>query len=273
MRRLLSLVLVASVVVVIPAGSVGASSHLVTWQLDGTVTSVSASGICPTVLVGDGFQATYTFDPATPDLNLGDALVGHYALDSGTLTLGANTFALVGIEVLDNGVFGLGDAYSLLGAGPGPFGSTVPEFAMGGPTSVFASDALPSAPPNPADFGSVGSVQYVNAVPGCHAQIAVANHIVISEMSPEEQIAEVEADIDDLVESGELKKGQANGLLKPLQNALRSLDKGKTEAACNQLQDFLDEVNQKVADGALDPDSGADLIAAAEAIRADVGCT
>ena len=44
---------------------------------------------------------------------------------------------------------------------------------------------------------------------------------------------------------GVLKPGQANGLMRPLQNALRSLEKEKQDAACSQLKDFINEVISK----------------------------
>jgi hypothetical protein len=89
---------------------------------------------------------------------------------------------------------------------------------------------------------------------------------------PEEQIEALADSIDQLVADGALKRGQANGLKKPLANALRSLARGKTNAACSQLQDFIDKVNQKVADGALDPSEAVPLIGAAESVRSDIGC-
>ena len=72
---------------------------------------------------------------------------------------------------------------------------------------------------------------------------------------------------------GSLKRGQANGLIRPLRNALRSLGKGHIAAACSQLQDFIVEVNQKVVDGALGQADADLLIAAASGIRSDLGCT
>jgi len=78
--------------------------------------------------------------------------------------------------------------------------------------------------------------------------------------------------IDQLVSDGTLKTGQSKGLWKPLENALRSLDKGKINSACNQLQDFIDKANQKVADGAL-PQADADImIDLATDLRTELGC-
>jgi len=88
--------------------------------------------------------------------------------------------------------------------------------------------------------------------------------------TPEEGIANLKDDIQALV-PGTLKPGQANGLTRPLDNALRSLDKGKTASACNQLQDFINKVNEKTPTP-LDAGTAATLIADAEAIRTSLGC-
>ena len=68
-----------------------------------------------------------------------------------------------------------------------------------------------------------------------------------------------------------LKPGQAKGLTRPLNNALRSLGKGKPADACNQLQDFITKVNAKTPTP-LDAITAATLIADAEAIRSALGC-
>jgi hypothetical protein len=79
-------------------------------------------------------------------------------------------------------------------------------------------------------------------------------------------------DVQDLVDEGALEPGQANGLIRPLENAIRSLEKGKANAACSQLQDFVDEVNDKINDDALSLEEGQSLIDAANNIRDIIGC-
>ena len=90
-------------------------------------------------------------------------------------------------------------------------------------------------------------------------------------MTPQDATGEVLADIQALVDTVVLKRGQANGLMHPLANAIRSLDKGKTSAACNQLQDFIDEVNAKTPEP-LDAATAAELIADAEEIGTAIDC-
>ncbi len=69
-----------------------------------------------------------------------------------------------------------------------------------------------------------------------------------------------------------LRQEQANGLIVPLKSAIRSLVSGKIDSALSQMQDLIDEVNQKVLDGVLPPDEGAALIAAVGNILDQLGC-
>jgi beta-propeller repeat-containing protein/FIMAH domain-containing protein len=93
--------------------------------------------------------------------------------------------------------------------------------------------------------------------------------IKISDPLKTESLVEV---IEDLVEARRLKSGQANGLLKPLQNAVQSLAEGHIAAACSQLDDFETEVRKKIRDGALRAADGAALVEAAEGIRTGFEC-
>jgi hypothetical protein len=90
-------------------------------------------------------------------------------------------------------------------------------------------------------------------------------------ITPQQAITNLENDIQSLVDDGTLKTGQATGLLNPLDNAIRSLDKGYTDDACNQLDDFIAKVNEKTPDP-LDAATAAELIASAEAIQTAIGC-
>lgn len=50
-----------------------------------------------------------------------------------------------------------------------------------------------------------------------------------------EQIEYIIKKVDSFVENGVLNQGEANALNSKLEAALKSLDKGNTNAACNQL--------------------------------------
>ncbi len=93
----------------------------------------------------------------------------------------------------------------------------------------------------------------------------------VVESSPVDLIEDLISDLNGLVAIFELKPGQANGLIRPLENALRSIDQGKTAPACNQLQDFIDEVVAKTP-SPLSVVTSNDLIAKANAARSLLPC-
>ena len=64
-------------------------------------------------------------------------------------------------------------------------------------------------------------------------------------LSPVEAIAGILSRTDDLVADGTLKAKQSKGLAQPLRNAVRSLQRGMAADACNQLADFVAEVEAK----------------------------
>lgn len=90
--------------------------------------------------------------------------------------------------------------------------------------------------------------------------------------TPIEATESIQDAIDGLVEAGILKNGQSNGLKSPLDNVVRSLEKGSVEDACNQLQDFIDEVEAKTP-GPLDAGTAESLIAQAETTRMALDCS
>ncbi len=91
--------------------------------------------------------------------------------------------------------------------------------------------------------------------------------------TPQAQIVALQSSLEGLVTGGVLTTGQANGLSRPLQNASRSLEQGKTASACSQLADFVVEVTRKVSDGVLSSAGGSALIEAATGVRAALGCS
>ena len=93
---------------------------------------------------------------------------------------------------------------------------------------------------------------------------------LLSDVDPVEAINDIIADVEALVDEGVLKSGQANGLVNPLRNALRSLEKEYVPDACNQLGDFMLEVEAKVPP--LTEAQADDLTWGAEAIRGMLGC-
>ena len=103
-------------------------------------------------------------------------------------------------------------------------------------------------------------------------QLNASDDASVTVITQAQGIADLDAKLDALVSDGILKEGQANGLSKPLNNALKSLGKGKTADACNQLQDFIDEVYAKTPTP-LDAGNANELIDDAHALRASLGCS
>jgi hypothetical protein len=87
--------------------------------------------------------------------------------------------------------------------------------------------------------------------------------------TPEELVASLVTGVQALI-GVELNTGQANGLTRPLANAMRSISQGQIAAACSQLVDFIAEVNAKTPP--LGAASAAALIADAVAIQVALGC-
>jgi pullulanase-type alpha-1,6-glucosidase len=89
--------------------------------------------------------------------------------------------------------------------------------------------------------------------------------------APEEQIDAIIDAIGDLLADGTLNGGQANSLIRKLENIQAKIERGQTAAAVNQLEAFINEVEAFVAAGVLEMADGDALIAAARAVIADLG--
>jgi hypothetical protein len=136
--------------------------------------------------------------------------------------------------------------------------------------SGLASCAGPVANGTPIDTGSVGAKSFTVDASDNAGNTASLTHNY-SVIIPQEGTENLQSDIQALADDGTLKTSQANGLLKPLDNAIRSLNKGNIADACNQLQDFITEVNAKTPNP-LDAATAAELIGQAETIRSSIGC-
>jgi 6-phosphogluconolactonase (cycloisomerase 2 family) len=87
-----------------------------------------------------------------------------------------------------------------------------------------------------------------------------------------QQIAQLIAQVQNLVTGGVLSSGQGAGLIAKLNGALAKFNAGQTRAACNQLNAFINQVNAFINSRALSPEQGQALITAAHNIRAQIGC-
>jgi hypothetical protein len=80
------------------------------------------------------------------------------------------------------------------------------------------------------------------------------------------------ADVRTLVSEGELTQGQGNGLLNKLRATIASLSRGRTNAGCNQLGAFVNQVHGLVRAGQLPFGAGRELIDAVARVRTQIGC-
>lgn len=78
--------------------------------------------------------------------------------------------------------------------------------------------------------------------------------------------------VEALVDAGVLNRGQSNALVVKLEAALRSLGRGRVNAACNQLRAFMNQVNAFIASGKLTAEEGQALLDSVNNIRSAAGC-
>ena len=110
-------------------------------------------------------------------------------------------------------------------------------------------------------FGTAGA--FTNDIYGPGA-------VTLGDANPVDATNDLIVDVEQLAEDGVLKSGQAKGLVNPLENALRSLEKEYTADACNQFADFVMEVEAKAPP--LTETQADELIDSADAIRKMIGC-
>ena len=95
---------------------------------------------------------------------------------------------------------------------------------------------------------------------------AVMWTVALTPPTPQEQIEEIAAKVDVLVSAGTLNAGEGNALDSKLDAATAQLNKGSTNAACNVLGAFNNQVEALVLTERLSPAQGQPLIDAANAV-------
>ncbi|MCK5316178.1 MAG: DUF3372 domain-containing protein, partial [Anaerolineales bacterium] len=88
----------------------------------------------------------------------------------------------------------------------------------------------------------------------------------VFEYAPQEMIRSLITEVEVLVEAGSLNEGQGNALIAKLETAIKNLDKGKAKTALNNLNAFINQVQDFIEEGVLTQEEGQSLIEAAEAI-------
>ena len=79
-------------------------------------------------------------------------------------------------------------------------------------------------------------------------------------------IEDLIADVETLVDSGDLNNGQGNALIVKLENAIKKLEQGQEKTAVNNINAFINQVEAFVNSGTLSPETGQDLIDQAQYI-------
>ena len=99
-----------------------------------------------------------------------------------------------------------------------------------------------------------------------------AVRILGARATPQAAIQALMTDVGTLVSEGELTRGQGNGLLNKLRATIASLERGRTNAGCNQLGAFVNQVHGLVRAGQLPIGAGQELIDAVERVRTELDC-
>ena len=92
------------------------------------------------------------------------------------------------------------------------------------------------------------------------------NVSVIATVTPEQATELLIDQVEALVDTGALNKGQGGALIRKLEAALQHLDRDKVHPAIKKLQDFMDQVSGLINGGVLSKSQGNRLIDAASNI-------
>ncbi len=89
-------------------------------------------------------------------------------------------------------------------------------------------------------------------------------------INPVNELEKLVDEAEKLADEGVLNQGEANALNSKLGAALKSLEMGNTETACNQLQAFINQVNAFIFSAILTEEQGQPLINAATNVISQV---
>lgn len=90
---------------------------------------------------------------------------------------------------------------------------------------------------------------------------------------PEERLAELDLELQALVNGSALNLGQGNGMQQTIINILRSLEKENLDQACTHMNQLILAIGHNINNGSLNPDAAGPLEAEAIAIRDALGCS
>ena len=101
---------------------------------------------------------------------------------------------------------------------------------------------------------------------GSGGSVIVYDDLTFSPPSPQQLIGLIVESVEDLVVGGVLKAGQANGLIKKLEEAIKVLEMGNVQPAIQKLGDFIDQVQSYINRGKFTSGEGQPLIDAAQSV-------
>ena len=78
--------------------------------------------------------------------------------------------------------------------------------------------------------------------------------------------------VEALIAGGALTQDHGAGLIDEIQEVSAKIDAGQTDAACNQLTGFINQVNGFMSNGTLTPAQGQPLIDTAITLKSKLGC-
>lgn len=253
--------------------SAGASDGFL-WQLDpdgafldaillggtgseiGNAVSIDVNG---SLVVGGHFSDAVDFDPGLGTLHLASA----GSLDGFVWKLTLNQPPAANddhYEVGEDGTLVVNTAEGLLANDIDPDEDVlVVSRVVSGPAHgvlTFGADGSFTYIPD-ANYNGADSFTY--EITDSNAGFATAV-VRIDVLSAQQQIDNAFCDVEALVAAGILSGGEGNALTSKLDNAVRSLDSGKTRSGVNQLDAFINQLDAFIIAGVLDDDEGEDLI-------------
>jgi uncharacterized repeat protein (TIGR01451 family) len=153
---------------------------------------------------------------------------------------------------------------------------TCPSGAIATWTPPVGTDNCPGATTSRTAGGAPGSVFPIGTttvtytVNDAHGNSASCS-FTVTVLTPQQVIQNMLASLSAL--SPPLTSQQRQGLAAKLTEALNAINQGKTNVACNKLNDFISQVTSYINNGTLTSAQGQPLIDSANHVRNTIGCT
>jgi hypothetical protein len=151
-----------------------------------------------------------------------------------------------------------------------------PTGAIATYTAPVGTDNCPGAVTTRTAGGASGSVfpigttTVTHTVNDAHGNSASCS-FTVTVLTPQQTIESMMARVQAL--QPPLTGTQVQGLTSKLQAALDAINQGKTNVACNKLNDFISQVTAYISNGTLTSAQGQPLITSAAKVRNTIGCT